>query len=113
MMARLFVTMIGMAIFLGITGLEGFAGDQHPQQVGAGSVERKAKAATHSNPQSVRALIDEIFDRSILSRASEHLRDRVYRTDLQFRSRASRGISEGEFVSLTNSLAAEYAAPDF
>jgi hypothetical protein len=80
-------------------------------------VSDKARTATASRPPTVRALVDEVFDRSLFGGASTQLRDRIYRADLEFRRGTHGGthgaIPEAVLVQSANDLVKAYGAPDF
>jgi hypothetical protein len=76
-------------------------------------VEARARAAHDNSPESVRALTDEVFARTILAGASETLRDRVSRNELAFRNGARDGIAENDIVAVFNRHAASPDVPGY
>ncbi len=76
-------------------------------------VEAKSKAAKSSNEGSVRALIDSLFDYTLLHNLSEATRDRIFRADLGFHRGYHQPIREQTLVAAANYFAVRFGAPDY
>lgn len=65
-------------------------------------VEEKARAARIDDPKSIRALTDEVFERSSFREAPESIRARVFRSELSYRRGTFPAVSEEDFVHALN-----------
>jgi hypothetical protein len=72
-----------------------------------GLLER-AKAARADNPESVRAVVDAVFDATPFRTVSPSVRERVTKADLAFRTGHHGGISVEQIASAINSVGALY-----
>jgi hypothetical protein len=81
------------------------------------SLNRKAKATKHADPEAVRELTDEAFnaftpaDLPIFTQ--ETMRERVARAEVSYRKGAVKGISEVRVAKTINELAEKLALPDY
>jgi hypothetical protein len=76
-------------------------------------VQSKAKIARESNESSVRALVDAIFDYSILRSMPAAVRDRIFRADLAFRRGENPGVREAELVAAANYMVGRFGGPEY
>jgi len=65
-------------------------------------IELRANLASVNDPESVRALTDEILARSPVASAPESLKDRLHRAELAFRRGAQAPVSEADLASRLN-----------
>lgn len=86
---------------------------REPPRSEFGIVEARAKAATKSDPTTVRALIDSMFDHSVLAGMPLSVRDRITRAELAFRKGSRGPVREQDMVGAVNSFAARLGAPPY
>lgn len=86
-------------------------GPQRPR-IGLDDIEDRAIAAASGEPAVVRALVDEIFNRTIFASAPESVRERLTRAEIAFRRGAQRAIEEQEVVDQSNAAVAEMNGPE-
>jgi len=75
--------------------------------------EDLAKLANADAPAGVRALAEQVVDASILTHASKRVRDRLFRTDLEFRKGRRRGLTPRELADASNEFATLLGAPGY
>jgi hypothetical protein len=88
---------------------------RHPNSTPAPylAVLHRAHNAKATDPASVRALVDAIFDAGAFANMPESVRERVARADVAHRHGQTRGITEFDIVSAVNSAAFLPGAPKF
>lgn len=84
-----------------------------PHLAATDHVQIKARAAKGDDPVAVRALVDEIFKRSLFAKAAPSLRDRVYRAEIAFRRGSHGPILEQDLIEATNTHVTRFGAPAF
>jgi hypothetical protein len=77
------------------------------------AVEKSAKNARADNPGSVRELVEIILDVGPLANASPNIRDRIVRTEVEFRRGSHGGVLEAELTKVTNEIAESYNLPAY
>lgn len=76
-------------------------------------IDERAIVARVDSPDSVRFLVNEIFDRSAFSQAAASLRDRLFRAELAFRRGEHRAVIEDDLVAAVNRQADAFGAPSY
>ncbi|HEX8117823.1 MAG TPA: hypothetical protein VF521_11175 [Pyrinomonadaceae bacterium] len=81
-------------------------------------ITEKARAARGGDEAAVRGLADEVFDtvvggNEIAAAATDGLKERVVRSELEYRKGKRKGVDEIEVVKVINGLAKKYGAPDY
>lgn len=97
------------------------ASDYHPDAPRVPQFSRlneKARAARGGDEAAVRGLADEVFDtvvggNEIAAAATAGLKERVVRSEMDYRKGKRKGVDEIEVVKVINGLAKKYGAPDY
>lgn len=81
-------------------------------------INEKARAARSGQPDAVRELTDAVFEtivdpNYVSADAARELKDRVYRSEMEYRQGKRKGVDEIEVVKVINGLAKKYEAPDY
>lgn len=88
------------------------------QQTPTERINEKARAARGGEEHAVRELTDAVFDTVIADDEVTHaatgeLKDRVFRSEMEYRKGKRKGVDEVEVVKVVNGLAKKYGAPDY
>jgi hypothetical protein len=79
-------------------------------------INEKARAARGGDSDAVRGLTDAVFDTIVgddSAGATNDLKDRVFRSEMEYRKGKRKGVEEIEVVKVINGLAKKYGAPDY
>lgn len=81
-------------------------------------VNDKAKAAKNGDEAAVRDLTDAVFntivdEHDVIGSSTMDLKERVVRSEMDYRRGKRKGVEEIEVVKVINGLAKKYAAPDY
>jgi hypothetical protein len=80
--------------------------------IGYVAIEEKAKMARDNVPSHIEDLVDEVFGRSVLSKAAPSIKERVYRNELAFRNNQRSAIAEQRLVRVANERVRRTALPE-
>lgn len=96
---------------------EGIGGKGGGNRVGPHqSIESKAALSNSSDPKSVRALIDEVFNfprtfPHLPSQLENAVKDRLVKSEMLYQQGRKPGVEEGDIVEAINNLAQKLGAP--
>ena len=81
-------------------------------------VNEKAKAARNGEETAVRELTDAVFNTivdedDVIGGATNDLKERMVRSEMEYRKGKKKGVEEIEVVKVVNGLAKKYGAPDY
>jgi hypothetical protein len=80
-------------------------------------INEKARTARGGNPTAIRELADEVFDAvgfpEIPARTQDEMKERIVRSEIDYRSTGKGGIPEKNIVKMINSLAQKLDLPDY
>jgi hypothetical protein len=81
-------------------------------------VNEKAKAARNGEESAVRELTDAVFNTivdqdDVIGGATNDLKERMVRSEMEYRKGKKKGVEEIQVVKVVNGLAKKYGAPDY